>query len=508
MKKITLIICFVSALFFVSSCRHSSSPSTPQPAPAPTDTQDPPADTQKPGETPGTPGTTEPEKTSSETQEPSESTENQEPSETTENPDPENSSSETQETSETPETPTSPAANYTAENDESATTQPFTADICPLSGKTLSFSNGNWTVVDIWTSPQFAAKIISKITYDNTKENPYNCTSIIYKFDFPRQNLTENEVNFEAYFENIKNNSDLAAIKDILNFSHGYLTDTSIVIIAETPVEVFSLVYLSKLNTITNTATNLTQSKYYIIRGQYETIYIYKDSEELSAAESNAILQATQFEAQTDSLISQFIPEQLTAVTLTEADFNDDGYYNMQNTSLSLSEGNYTFIQKSVDALSNNSSQKCTTKFDFSLGSDSISFISDSGQSIYIVDLSFFESMLIEEAPDNVIDQYLALSSDEEKYEFLISSGGPLPENTQVIFDNGIILTIEELTSIPSKFIFSKTENGTTTYLFNLSNIIKENTEIKKNSNKFVFKTIKNEHGITETTITYLIKNN
>ena len=80
--------------------------------------------------------------------------------------------------------------------------------------------------------------------------------------------------------------------------------------------------------------------------------------------------------------------------------------------------------------------------------------------------------MLIEEAPDNVIDQYLALSSDEEKYEFLISSGGPLPENTQVIFDNGIILTIEELTSIPSKFIFSKTENGTTTYLFNLSNII------------------------------------
>lgn len=452
MKKITLIICFVSALFFVSSCRHSSSPSTPQPAPAPTDTQ-------KPGETPGTPGTTEPENTGSETQE---------PSETTETPDSENSGSETPETpgtsepeepedpesgntgSETPETPTSPAANYTAENDVPATTQPFTVDICPLSGKTLSFSNGNWTVEDIWTSPQFAAKIISKITYDNTKENPYNCTSIIYKFDFPRQNLTENEVNFEAYFEIIKNLPDLAAIKDVLSFSHGYLTDTSIVIIAESPVEAFSLVYLSKLNTITNPATNLTQSKYYIIRGQYETIYIYKDSEELSAAESNAILQATQFEAQTDSLISQFIPEQLTAVTLTEADFNDDGYYNMQNTSLSLSEGNYTFIQKSVDALSNNSSQKCTTKFDFSLGSDSISFISDSGQSIYIVDLSFFESMLIEEAPDNVIDQYLALSSDEEKYEFLISSGGPLPENTQVIFDNGIILTIEELTSIPS----------------------------------------------------------
>ena len=75
MKKITLIICFVSALFFVSSCRHSSSPSTPQPAQTPTDTQDTPADTQKPGENPGTPGTTAPENTSSETQEPSETTE-------------------------------------------------------------------------------------------------------------------------------------------------------------------------------------------------------------------------------------------------------------------------------------------------------------------------------------------------------------------------------------------------------------------------------------------------
>lgn len=509
MKKITLIICFVSALFFVSSCRHSSSPSTPQPAPAPTDTQDPPADTQKPGETPGTPGTTEPENTGSETQEPSESTENQEPSETTETPEtPGTSEPEEPEDpesgntgSETPETPTSPAANYTAENDVPATTQPFTADICSLSGKTLSFSNGNWTVVDIWTSPQFAAKIISKITYDNTKENPYNCTSIIYKFDFPRQNLTENEVNFEAYFENIKNNSDLAAIKDILNFSHGYLTDTSIVIIAETPVEVFSLVYLSKLNTITNTATNLTQSKYYIIRGQYETIYIYKDSEELSAAESNVFLQGTGIQYDTLRLINSMNVGDGDPAPFDSEYFNSSDEFD--NSKIILADGEWTLVQNQIYTLSDGSIQEAIGYFTFSSEAQTLSFIS--GKLLQKVDLRFFEQMILQEAKEDFKAEYATLTTDREKFNYIISNGATGEQLANMIFAfvDGKILVVQTLISLPPNMV---TETNT----LDFSKFIKKDTTVKRNTDntQYVFTTDKTAEYNTEKTIIYLIKNN
>lgn len=504
MKKITLIICFVSALFFVSSCRHSSSPSTPQPAPAPTDTQDPPADTQNPpadtqnpGENPVTPGTTEPENTGSETQEPSESTENQEPSETTENPDPENTGSETQETSENiPLTQL-----YTAENDESATTQPFTADICPLSGKTLSFSNGNWTVVDIFTSPDFAAKIISKITYDNTKENPYNCTSIIYKFDFPRQNLTEDEVNFEAYFENIKNNSDLAAIKDILNFSHGYLTDTKIVIIAESPVEAFSLVYLSKLNTITNPATNLTQSKYCIINGMYETIYIYKDSEELSAEESNVFLQGTSIQYDTLCLINSVNVGDGDPAPFDSEYFNSSDEFD--NSKINLADGEWTLVQNQIYTLSDGSIQEAIGYFTFSSEAQTLSFIS--GKSLQKVDLRFFEQMILQEATEGFKADYATLTTDKEKFNYIISNGatGEQLANMNFAFVDGKILVVQTLIRLPPNMV---TETNT----LDFSKFIKKDTTVKRNTDntQYVFTTDKTAEYNTEKTIIYLIKNN
>ena len=504
MKKITLIICFVSALFFVSSCRHSSSPSTPQPAPAPTDTQDPPADTQKPGENPVTPGTTEPENTGSETQEPSESTENQEPSETSETPDPETSGSETPET---PETPTSPAANYTAENDVPATTQPFTVDICPLSGKTLSFSNGNWTVVDIFTSPDFAAKIISKITYDNTKENPYNCTSIIYKFDFPRQNLTADEVNFEAYFESIKNISDLAAIKDVLSFSHGYLTDTSIVIIAETPVEVFSLVYLSKLNTITNPPTNLTQSKYCIINGMYETIYIYKDSEELSDEESNVFLQGTGIQYDTLRLINSMNVGDGDPAPFDSEYFNSSDEFD--NSKIILADGEWTLVQNQIYTLSDGSIQEAIGYFTFSSEAQTLSFIS--GKSLQKVDLRFFEQMILQEAKEDFKAEYATLTTDREKFNYIISNGnlGEMPVNMSFAFVDGKILVVGTLNNFPN-LVKKDEDSNPVTYTLDFSKFIKKDTTVKSNTDntQYIFTTDKTAEYNTEKTIIYLIKNN
>lgn len=396
---------------------------------------------------------------------------------------------------------------YTSENDVPAISTPFTADTCPFAESPLLFSNGNWTLEDIFTESQFSAKTISKITYDNTKSNPYNCTSMVYKFDFPKAAGTTT-VDYKSYFEIVRNHNDLAAIKDILTFSHGYMTDTSIVIIAETPVEVCSTLYLSKLNLLPSYIifSNPTKSKYYINYGQYEKLYLYKDSDELSSEESNVILQATQFETQTNSLITQNINSGLTTVTLTDNDFTD-GYYNMKNENLSLSDGNYTCIQKTVYALSDSSSQKGTTQFTFSLESNNISFIS--GKGMYISDLSFFESMLTESVSENIIDQYLSLSSDKEKAEFIMSLGGSLPENIQVVFDNGVILTVEELDCIPTSFIYTQSNEGTTKNLFNLPNIIKKDTKIKKTfGGFFMFETTEEVHGTYDTTITYLIKNN
>ncbi len=413
--------------------------------------------------------------------------------------DPENAGNETPENSEL-------AKLYNSETDVPALTGPFTADTCPFTGSALVFSNGNWTIEDIYTESEFKAKTISKITYDNTQSNPYNCTSMVYKFDFPKAAGTTT-VDYKSYFEKIRNHNDLAAIKDILTFSHGYMTDTSIVIIAETPVKVCQTMYLSKLDVIPLNIifANPTKSKYYINYGLYEKLYVYKDSDELTSEESNVIFQATQFETQTNSLISQKVSAGLTTITLTDNDFDNFGYYQMKNTNLSLSDGNYTCIQKTVYALNDGSSQKGSTQFDFSLENGSMSFIS--GKGMYIIDLSFFELMVTQEAPEALKQQYLALSSDKEKFEFIMKAGGPLSENTKIIFDNGEILEIEELDKIPSNFIYTQSNESETKYLFNLANIIKKNTIIKKTSDgNFMFETTEVVHGTNDTTITYLIK--
>lgn len=398
---------------------------------------------------------------------------------------------------------------YTSENDVPAISTPFTADTCPFTGSALVFSNGNWTLEDIFTESGFSAKTITKITYDNTQSNPYNCTSMVYKFDFPKAAGTTT-VDYKSYFEKIRNHNDLAAIKDILTFSHGYMTDTSIVIIAETPVEVCQTMYLSKLDLIPLNIifANPTKSKYYINYGLYEKLYVYKDSDELTSEESNVILQITQFETQTNSLITQNVSAGLTTITLTDNDFDNFGYYQMKNTNLSLSDGNYTCIQKTVYALNEGSSQKGTTQFDFSLENGSPTFIS--GKSVYIVDLSFFELMLAQEADEKLIQEYLALSSDKEKFNFIMSSSGiPIPENMKIVFDNGEILEIEELNKIPSNFIYTISNESETKYLFSLTNIIKKDTIIKKTSDgNFMFETTEVVHGTNDTTITYLIKNN
>ena len=85
---------------------------------------------------------------------------------------------------------------YTAENDVPATQAPFDESSCPFTGKAPVFSNGNWKIVDIAKGTIYNTKVITDVSY--TDDN-YNCSSIVCKYDFPREGASE--VDYEELYK-------------------------------------------------------------------------------------------------------------------------------------------------------------------------------------------------------------------------------------------------------------------------------------------------------------------
>lgn len=195
MKKLPLIICFVSALFFVTSCDFSlNSPASPE--------------TPENG-TPETPG------------------------------------------SETPGSET-PAFEYTLENDVPAEQAPFDARYCYEAATGLDFSDGAWTIVMSNIIPNmFTEKAIAKATASN---NMLTINSGILKIDIPfdeeedsEEELPDSADGFENAFNEIKEMWIDGGLEEAekYTFINGYLTESNKIVLivdaTEFNKEVFSL---------------------------------------------------------------------------------------------------------------------------------------------------------------------------------------------------------------------------------------------------------------------------
>ena len=289
------------------------------------------------------------------------------------------------------------------------------------------------------------------------------------------------------------------------------MTDTSIVIIAETPVEVFTTMYLSKLASIqlNQIGTNLTQSRYYINNGMYETIYIFKDSEELSAEETNVFLQGTAIQYDTHSLIN--------SMNVGDPALFNSEYFNssdeFDNSKISLADGEWTLVQNQIYTLSDGSIQEAIGYFTFSSDAQTLSFIS--GKLLQKVDFRFFEQMILQEDQEVFTAEYATLTTDREKFNYIISSGatGELPVNMIFAFVDGKILVVKTLNDFPSNMTVTTQSTNpeiSTYYTLDYSSFIKTYTTVKSNTDntQYVFTTDKTAEYNTEKTIIYLIKNN
>lgn len=164
---------------------------------------------------------------------------------------------------------------YTKDNDVPADKAPFNESSCPVTGKAPVFSNGNWKIVDIAEGTIYNTKAITDVAYADGK---YDCSSIVVKYDFPRNGASEETVNYEGLYSSITQNG----YADFL--SHGYLTEEKIVLITKDKSAEFENIYLAQLNAVSAypniIKSNKDGTKYiipYTGNNYLQTIYIYKE---------------------------------------------------------------------------------------------------------------------------------------------------------------------------------------------------------------------------------------
>lgn len=164
---------------------------------------------------------------------------------------------------------------YTKDNDVPADKAPFYKSSCQVTGKAPVFSNGDWKIIDIAEGYNFNAKAITDVAYADGK---YDCSSIVVKYDFPRNGASEETVNYEGLYSSITQNG----YADFL--SHGYLTEEKIVLITKDKSAEFENIYLAQLNAVSKHPEYIYSNKEgtkYIIpykgNGYLQTIYIYKE---------------------------------------------------------------------------------------------------------------------------------------------------------------------------------------------------------------------------------------
>jgi len=164
---------------------------------------------------------------------------------------------------------------YTKDNDVPADKAPFDESSCPFTGNAPVFSNGNWKIVDIAEGKIYNTKAITDVAYADGK---YDCSSIVVKYDFPRNGASEETVNYEGLYSSITQNG----YADFL--SHGYLTEEKIVLITKDKSAEFENIYLAQLNAVSAYPNIIKSNKdgtKYIIpyngNNYLQTIYIYKE---------------------------------------------------------------------------------------------------------------------------------------------------------------------------------------------------------------------------------------
>lgn len=165
---------------------------------------------------------------------------------------------------------------YTAENDIPSATPPFDPALCTEANATLTFTNGNWKIVDIAEGTICNDKTISAVSYNNGE---FNCSSVISKVDFPRNGTQEEDVNYDSFYSQLKS-------KYNVRLSHGYVTDDKIVLIVEEDTALFEEVYKKQLTLVSGkpyVISNASKTKFVIAytgNGYLQYIYVYKENAE------------------------------------------------------------------------------------------------------------------------------------------------------------------------------------------------------------------------------------
>ena len=150
----------------------------------------------------------------------------------------------------------------------------------------LEFSDGDWEIVDINEVNNCIFKITSKVSHDNGN---YNCSSMTLKIDLPKGSETEETIDYEEFYSQFMDNC-LPSFTSSCTFSKGFLTENTIVLIAQFDTQLFNQLYLPQLPGISNSKvlSNYAKTKYMIDKSTdsyQETIFIYKLGNKASSSE-------------------------------------------------------------------------------------------------------------------------------------------------------------------------------------------------------------------------------
>ena len=151
----------------------------------------------------------------------------------------------------------------------------------------FEFSNGNWEIVDINQDSSLLYTITTKVSYE---DGNYNCTSMTMKVEIPRGSETEESVDYEEYYSQFVIYLNNANLGTYCTFSHGLLTDNSVVLIIQFDKQLFNRVYLSKLPSVqpSQILSNYARTKYMIDYSKpqnQETIFVYKLEDNTTSSE-------------------------------------------------------------------------------------------------------------------------------------------------------------------------------------------------------------------------------
>ena len=300
---------------------------------------------------------------------------------------------------------------YTPENDIPSATPPFDPALCTEANATLTFTNGNWKIVDIAEGSIYNDKTISEVSYNNGE---FNCSSVISKVDFPRNGMQEEAINYDSFYSQLKS-------KYNVRLSHGYVTDDKIVLIVEEDTALFEEVYSVQLNYVSGTSavfSNPEKTKFmigYIGNGYPQVIYVYKEAE-------------------------RTVSELLEQKALSFNDCSSDYTVTDNVNPIAMEDGNWT-VEK-ISTHSNNGTDGFElTHLNIIVSDNSISVTS--GSITMVSQIQALQSYLEED----VYNTFLAMT-DEQKTDFIKQMyNSPSLENVTIEVSGNLVFMTDAISS-------------------------------------------------------------